>query len=189
MVVKKINIISAAVILGLITPVAISADNNLVQLDLKRSSSDSVDVTLVTSDNYNDNVLVRKKSDNKYVILVPKVQSSGFSASNLNGVRDLVSNIDVKTIEDTSGGYTKVTLITTKPLDIKTKTIKSRPLTSEQKEYNTLIAQANAVKNTVSEAPKLREQKPKLRLIKPQNRIQKFNQNRNQRKLKHSKTI
>lgn len=152
MVVNKSNTISIALLLALaLTPVATvaSGENNLVQLDLKKASNNSVNVTLFTSGGYNDNVMVRKKSDNKYVILIPKVQSSGYSASSLNGVRDLVSNVDVKTVSDTSGGYTKVTLITTKPLDIKTSTQKSSPVTEEQKEYKTLIAQANAVKNNI----------------------------------------
>lgn len=153
MVLKKRNIIGIALLAALaITPVSgtyADSGNNLVQLDLKRASNNSVNVTLFTSNNYNDNVFVRKKSDNKYVILIPKVQSSGFSSSNLNGVRDLVSDVNVKTINDTSGGYTKVTLITTKPLDIKTSTQKSAPITEEQKEYKTLIAQANAVKNNI----------------------------------------
>ena len=171
MVVKKSNIISIAIILGLSLVPATFADNanNLVQLDLKRTSNDAVNVTLFTTNNYNDNVIVRKKSDNKYVILIPKVQSSGFSASNLNGVRDLVSNVDVKTVNDTSGGYTKVTLITTKPLEIKTSSRKSAPVTQEQKDYQTLIAQANAVKNNVAKhdaPPKLREQKTEVTVIK-----------------------
>ena len=170
MVAKKYNIISTILFLSLLTANTTFADNNnLVQLDLKKSSGNSVDVTLVTSDNYNDNVIVRKKSDNKYVILIPKVQSSGYSASNLNGVRDLISNVDVKTVNDTSGGYTKVTLITSKPLDVKTKTVKSAPITAEQKEYNTLIAQANAVKNTVSatkDMPKANNQKTEITVNK-----------------------
>ena len=152
MVVNKSNTIGIALLLALaLTPVATVANggNNLVQLDLKKASNNSVNVTLFTSNGYNDNVMVRKKSDNKYVILIPKVQSSGYSASSLNGVRDLVSNVDVKTVNDTSGGYTKVTLITTKPLDIKTSAQKSTPITVEQKEYKTLIAQANAVKNNI----------------------------------------
>lgn len=152
MVVNKSNTIGIALLLALaLTPVATVANggNNLVQLDLKKASNNSVNVTLFTSNGYNDNVMVRKKSDNKYVILIPKVQSSGYSASSLNGVRDLVSNVDVKTVNDTSGGYTKVTLITTKPLDIKTSAQKSAPITAEQKEYKTLIAQANAVKNNI----------------------------------------
>lgn len=170
MVVKKFNLIGIIVLLGLMAPAVCADDtNNLVQLDLKRTSNDTVNVTLFTTNTYNDNVMVRKKSDNKYVILIPKVQSSGFSASNLNGVRDLVSDVDVKTIDDTNGGYTKVTLVTTKPLDIKTSSRKSAPATSEQKEYQTLIAQANAVKNNVAKQdaqPKLREQKTEVTVNK-----------------------
>ena len=154
MVVKKSNIISIALLLTLaLAPVSktfANGENNLVQLDLKKTSNNTVDVTLFTTNNYSDNVMVRKKSDNKYVILIPKVQSSGFSNSSLSGVKDLVSNVDVKTVNDTSGGYTKVTLITTKPLDIKTRTQKSGPVTEEQKEYRTLIAEANAVKNRIN---------------------------------------
>ena len=153
MAVKKSKIIGIALLLAIASaPVSgtfANGGNNLVQLDLKKSSNNSVNVTLFTSNGYNDNVMVRKKSDNKYVILIPKVQSSGYSASNLNGVRDLVSNVDVKTVNDTNGGYTKVTLITTKPLDIKTSAQKSSPVTEEQKEYKTLIAQANAIKNNI----------------------------------------
>ena len=153
MAVKKSKIIGIALLLAIASaPVSgtfANGGNNLVQLDLKKSSNNSVNVTLFTSNGYNDNVMVRKKSDNKYVILIPKVQSSVYSASNLNGVRDLVSNVDVKTVNDTNGGYTKVTLITTKPLDIKTSAQKSSPVTEEQKEYKTLIAQANAIKNNI----------------------------------------
>lgn len=171
MVVNKSNTISIALLLALaLTPVATVAggENNLVQLDLKKASNNSVNVTLFTSGGYNDNVMVRKKSDNKYVILIPKVQSSGYSASSLNGVRDLVSNVDVKTVSDTSGGYTKVTLITTKPLDIKTSTQKSSPVTEEQKEYKTLIAQANAVKNNIGkqEPPQHKVQKTEVTVNK-----------------------
>lgn len=154
MVVKKLNVVGITLLLALmVSPmmgVPARAENNLVQLDLKRAASDSVNLTLFTSNTYKDNVLVRKKSDNKYVILIPKVQSTGYSTPNLNGVKDLVSNIDVKTVNDTSGGYTKVTLITTKPLDIKTNTKLSTPATAEQKEYKTLIAEANAIKNTIA---------------------------------------
>lgn len=169
MVVKKSYLLNLAIILAFCTPFACAQnENNLVQLDLKRASDSSVDVTLVTSDNYGENVLVRKKSDNKYVILIPKVKSAGYRSSSLMGVNDLVQGVDVKTVEDTSGGYTKVTLITTKPLDIKTRTSKSAPVTSEQKEYSTLIAQANAVRNTIStkEPPKIREQKTEITVDK-----------------------
>ena len=79
MAVKKSNIFGIALLLALATNSISFANgaNNLTQLDLKRSSGNSVNVTLFTSNGYNDNVMVRKKSDNKYVILIPKVQSAG----------------------------------------------------------------------------------------------------------------
>lgn len=169
MVVKKSNIITLLLSLVISTSfVCAESGNNLVQLDLKRSSDSSVDVTLMTSDNYGENVLVRKKSDNKYVILIPKVKSSGYKASNLAGVNDLVQGVDVKTVDDTSGGYTKVTLITTKPLDIKTRTTKIAPSSPEQSEYSTLISRANAVRNTISTQapPNIREQKTEVTVNK-----------------------
>lgn len=153
MALKKSKITAIAMCVGIVLTTTLSMSvsaNNLVQLDLKRISNDSVDVTLVTTDAYSDNVMVRKKSDNKYVILVPKVQSSGFSSSALTGMKDIISDVDVKTVNDTNGGYTKVTLITTKPLDIRTKTQKSTLASAEQNEYKTLIEQANAVRNTIS---------------------------------------
>jgi len=150
MLIQKHNLVTITLAAAVfISSAAFAQGNNLVQLDLKRSSDSSLDVTLVTSDTYNDNVMVRKKSDNKYVILVPKVTTSGYRASNIAGVHDLVMDVDVKTIEDTTGGYTKVTLITKKPLDIKTRTMKSMPLSAEMQEYNTLIAQANVIKNDI----------------------------------------
>ena len=91
MVVKKLNVVGITLLLALmvspIMGVPARAENNLVQLDLKRAASDSINLTLFTSNAYKDNVLVRKKSDNKYVILIPKVQSTGYSTPNLNGVK------------------------------------------------------------------------------------------------------
>ena len=68
MVVKKSNIFGIALLLTLaftsVSGTFANGGNNLVQLDLKKTSNNTVDVTLFTTNNYNDNVMVRKKSDN-----------------------------------------------------------------------------------------------------------------------------
>ena len=151
---KKNNyILSTILLLGLtFAPLnmAFSADNNLVQLDLKKGSGNALDITFLTTENYGSSVIVRKKSDNKYVILMPKVLTAGYRSADLDSVRDLVSNIDVKSINDGAAGYTKVTLITTKPLNITTHVAKAAPLSDAQKQYKTLIAEAYSVKNNVN---------------------------------------
>ena len=126
------------------------AENNLVQLDLKKGSGNAVDVTFFTSENYGGSVIVRKKSDNKYVILMPKVLTSGYRSTDLGSVHDLITNLDVKSVNDGAAGYTKITVITTKPLNITTHVAKAEPLTDGQKQYRTLLAEAYTVKNNIN---------------------------------------
>lgn len=126
------------------------ADNNLVRLDLAKGNGNAVDITFFTSENYDGNVIVRKKSDNKYVILLPKVLTSGYGRTDLDSVKSLVTNIDVKSINDGAAGYTKITMITSKPLNITTHISKAMPLTDGQKQYQNLIAEAHTIKNNTA---------------------------------------
>ncbi len=142
---KFTNKIAICLLLGLgFLPLSAYSNNSLTQLDIKKSmSSDSaLNVTIYTSSPYDDNVAVSKKSDNKYVILMPNVSGSSQSKPDLSGLQDVISDIDVKTMQDGENGYTKVTLTTTKPVTIRTATKRSTPLTAEQKAYKNLIAQS-----------------------------------------------
>lgn len=170
--VRKQILIISAILSGIIVPAI--ASNDLIRVDLQKSSNESVDVTFYTAEPYADNVIVRKKSDNKYVILIPGVESFGYKSSGLTGVKDLVTDINVKSVDDTTGGYTKVTLITTKPLDIRTRSVKSLPLSPEQKEYNTLIAQANSLKNNTLNDKPLPKQKTEVTVNKTPASVQKI---------------
>lgn len=136
--------------LGLVSLIALSlasigtiafANINLNQVDIRKSSGDGLEFTLFTSSPYADNVIVTKKSDNKYVILMPNVSGVSNSKPDISSVSDIVSNVNVRAINDGGAGYTKVTVITTKPVNIKTSTAKSAPVSEAQKEYRALIAQ------------------------------------------------
>lgn len=120
------------------------ANNTLNQIDVRKNSSDGLEFTLYTSSPYADNVVVTKKSDNKYVILMPNVNGSSTSKPDFAAVKDVVTDIDVRAVDDTGNGYTKVTVITNRPVNIKTNTLKSTAPTEGQKEYRALIAQQQA---------------------------------------------
>ncbi|MBO5435714.1 hypothetical protein J6A31_07970, partial [bacterium] len=66
------------------------ANNTLSQVDVKKNSTDSLEFTLYTSSPYAENVVVTKKSDNKYVILMPNVNGTTTSKPDFSGVRDVV---------------------------------------------------------------------------------------------------
>ncbi len=129
--------------------------NELNRLDIQKSSSASstLNVTIYTSAPYDDNVAVTKKADNKYVILMPNVSSSSMSGADFSSIKDIVSDVDIKTVADGANGYTKVTLTTTKPVAITTSARKSKPLTPEQKAYKNLIAQSRGYTNVKSAVP------------------------------------
>ena len=148
----KKNIIIAAVAAALMTGFTVAnanTSNNLLQMDVKRSSAaDTVDVTFYTTED-NTNSVVTRKSGNRYVVLLPNVEGSSSVAPGIGGVKDLISDVDVKHVNDGIGGYTKVTFGTVKPINIRTYVKKTAPLTQAQKDYKALIAQNNNTKPAV----------------------------------------
>ena len=102
-------------------------------MDVKRSSAvDSVDVTFYTTGD-SQNTIVTRKSPNRYVVLLPNVAGSSSIVPSLGGVKDLITDVQVKNVNDGIGGYTKITFGTTKPVNIKTYMKKTAPLTQAQK--------------------------------------------------------
>ena len=151
---NKKNIIIAATlaILGISVNSAFADTNNLIQMDIKRSSvTDTVDVTFYTTADSGNSVVTRKSS-NRYVVLLPNTMSSSSATPNFGGVRDLITDVDVKHVNDGMGGYTKVTFGTTKPINIKTHMAKTAPLSQEQKEARALVAKNNAMVSKPAQA-------------------------------------
>lgn len=138
-------VVSAVLTVGMPIVFA-SASNDLLRMDVKKSSAqDSVDVTFYTTGTPTNSVVTRK-SGNSYVVLLPNVSGSQSVVPSLGGVKDLVSDINVKHVDDGIGGYTKITFSTTKPLRIQTSTRQTAPLTSAQQNYKNLIAQSSNIK-------------------------------------------
>lgn len=140
---KNFITIAAFMVLLLGSNLANAESNDLLRMDIKRSSmNDAVDVTFYTTGGTTSSVVTRK-SDNRYVVLLPNVSGSPGVAPNIGGVKDLITDIDVKSIDDGIGGYTKVTFTTTKPVKIQTTTRKTAPMSQAQQDYKKLLAANN----------------------------------------------
>ena len=129
--------------------------SSLVQMDIKKTSDNAVDLTFFTTGS-TGSPMVTRKSNNKYVILMPNVSGQNAGTPSLSAVKDLVTNVDVKNVDDGMNGYTKVTLITTKPINISTHTQKTAPLSNEEKQAKAVIAQIKTqpTQTTSSTEPK-----------------------------------
>ncbi len=142
---KMINkkfIISAILSVVLFSGNIVFADSNdLLRMDVKKASTeDTVDVTFYTT-GAPTNTVVTRKTGNSYVVLLPNVAGNQSVVPALGGVKDLISDVKVKKVDDGIGGYTKITFNTIKPVKIQTYTKKTAPLTKAQQDYKNLIAQ------------------------------------------------
>ena len=142
---KMINkkfIISAILSIVLFSGNSVFADSNdLLRMDVKKASSeDTVDVTFYTTGAPTNSVVTRK-TGHSYVVLLPNVAGNQSVVPALGGVKDLISDVKVKKVDDGIGGYTKITFNTIKPVKIQTYTKKTAPLTKAQQDYKNLIAQ------------------------------------------------
>ena len=139
--INKKLLVTTVLSVVLIAGNAVFAGSDLLRMDVKKASSDdTVDVTFYTT-GAPTNTVVTRKSGNTYVVLLPNVTGNQSIVPALGGVRDLVSDVSVKNVDDGIGGYTKVTFSTTKPVKIQTYTKKTAPLTKAQQDYKNLIAQ------------------------------------------------
>ncbi|MBQ8459518.1 hypothetical protein IJ541_05385 [bacterium] len=166
----KKNIIIAAILATLSVGFNVANaqnSNSLTQMDIKKSSAaDAVDVTFYTTGD-SSNSVVSRKANNRYVVLLPNVSSNPSVTPGIGGVKDLITDINVKHVDDGIGGYTKITFTTTKPINIKTYTKKTGPLTQAQKDSKAIIAQN--IKPIVSQTAKPQAQalKPVVNNVKP----------------------
>lgn len=122
--------------IGLTTSVSAS---DLIQMDIKKTSENDLNVTFFATE-ISDSPIVTRKSDNKYVVLMPNVKGENAGKPDYSALKDLLTDVDIKNIDDGMGGYTKVTFITKKPVNIKTSIQKTAPLSTEEKDTRDLIS-------------------------------------------------
>ena len=122
--------------------------NNLMRMDVHKTSLGGVKVTLYTTKPYKDAVVVNKKSDQEYIILMPETASTLTSKPALNSTSDVLTKIDVKTQQygATQGqkGYTKIIITTLRPIEItpQVETLSVAKYKLSETETKELLAQA-----------------------------------------------
>lgn len=117
--------------------------NNLLKANFSKTTPKSIKLTLYTSKPYKETVFVNKKSNNlEYVILMPETSNSLTAKPPISNVSDVVKSIDVKTQQygDKIKGYTKITITTSKPIEI-TSEIKTLNAALKESDYKELLSQ------------------------------------------------
>ncbi len=112
--------ISLIIIFGSQTFAANEYNNELLKVDIDQTSQDTVKVNIYTEKPYKDKIIVNKRPDNKYVILLPETANSVTTKPDISGASAL-NDIDVKSHQYSSlpdKAYTKITIDGKKSLEI-----------------------------------------------------------------------
>lgn len=157
-------------------------DNNLIKTDINKNSLGGVKVTLYTKKPYKDSVVVNKKGDNQYIILMPETSNSLMTKPSIKAASDVIDNVEVKTqqYQDNVKGYTKIIISTKKPIEIvpQVETLSPTKYEVSEEEYKELINEA--FKDKTKTTPKVTKKTSKapvtikkpvvttLKKIKPQ---------------------
>ncbi len=155
-------------------------ENNLLKTDISQNALGQVKVTLSTKKPYNDKVIVNKKSDTEYVILMPETSNSMTAEPVTKNAQGVVSSVDVKTqpYQGNLKGYTKITVKTTRPVEVVSSVRTSTESAISQSEYNQLMAQTKkaqlsttSVNKTVQNIAKQNVSAAKTTVGKVQNKV------------------
>ncbi len=128
--------------------------NSLLKVDLVKYGSNDYNVKLYTQKPYSEPVKVIKKTNTSYYMLLPETFHSVGSVSPVGDIK----NVEVKLFpyagQDLNNGYTKITIYTTKPVNISPKisttsgsvapSIDTKKLAQLDSAFNTKQAQIQA---------------------------------------------
>ena len=131
--------------------------NNVVDVKVNKESSNAVKVTIYTDRPYTEPVVVNKKANNKYVILMPETKSSLKSAPSVSNVSGTVSNVSVNTQAVSGGkGYTKIIITSEKAITVVPHT---QQLSSAAKHTQTATQTAQQKARQEAKAKQIADQK------------------------------
>lgn len=120
--------------------------NNLLKVDVHKTSQGDVKVILYTTKPYKESVVVNQKANNEYVILMPETSNSLTAKPSLKSA-DVVKNIEVKTqqysVNQGQKGYTKIIFSTQVPVEIipQTQTLSASETPINEQDFKELMSQ------------------------------------------------
>ena len=115
----KLSALILASVMSINFAIADSYKNNVVDVKVNKESTNAVKVTIYTDKPYTEPVVVNKKANNKYVILMPETKSTLKNSPSVSNAYGTISDVSVNTQEGGSGkGYTKITITSQKAITV-----------------------------------------------------------------------
>ena len=133
--------------------------SSILSTSLRKVSDNGLNLTFYTNGDTSEKPIVKDKGGNQYVILLPNYTDSSRNVD-LRSVSDLVSDYDVKTINEGAITYTKVSLKTQKPVNVNVQTRKTSQSASDISGMNDIISKVNLINKDIKSTQNAQTNKP-----------------------------
>lgn len=129
---------------------AAQASNAILNTSLRKTAADSLNFTFFTKGDNSEKPIVKNKGNNQYVILLPNLMDSSGSKPDLRAVSDMVSDVNIKTINEGAVTYTKISVTTKKPVKINAETRKTTQSASELSGVNDIVSRVSLINQDIA---------------------------------------
>lgn len=118
----SIVLILFALLFGAESILAVDNDykNSLLKIEINEKSPNDYNIGLYTKKIYNEPIKVIRKSDTIYYFLLPETNHAITSTPNGGAIKNILVKTYPYAGQDMNNGYTKVAIITTKPINLST---------------------------------------------------------------------
>ncbi len=131
---------------------------SILNTGVRQTAADGLDFTFYTKGESSESPIVKDKGGNQYVILLPNLVDSSGRQPDLRAVSDIVSDINVKTINEGAVTYTKVSVTTKKPVKINVHTRKTSQSASELSGVNDIISKVSLINQDIQSSKSVQAQ-------------------------------
>ena len=167
-------------VLGIVTinlcAFAIESDfkNSLLKVDYVKTGADSYNIRLFTQKPYNEPIKVIKKTNTSYYILLPETFHSIGSVAPTGDIKSTEVKLFPYAGQDLNNGYTKISIFTSKPLNIRTQLSSSSNALApsiDPKKLSQLDSAFNSKQAQINEAQRQAQYVAQQKQIQEQKRI------------------
>lgn len=124
------------------------AGNSILSTSIRKTAENKLNLTFYTKGDSAEKPIVKDKGANQYVILLPNFVDAG-RKPDLKNAADIVSDVNVKTINEGAVTYTKVSITTKKPVTINAESRKTTQSAGDLSGVNDIISKVNLISEDI----------------------------------------
>ncbi len=134
--------------------------NSILSTSVRKTAENKLNLTFYTKGENVEKPIVKDKGANQYVILLPNHTNSAGHIPDFKNASDIVSDVNVKTINEGAVTYTKVSITTKKPVTINAETRKTSQSAADLTGVNDIISKVNLISQDIQSSKSIQPAAP-----------------------------